>query len=182
MKVVMVLGTPGVGKSAVCSELAQRLQVPHLELTELSGNVTEVDPRALSARSSSILKRHGGGVISSHIVFKPRAVRVMKAIVLRRDPLELIEVLRSRGYDEPKVAENVEAEFIGLIYWEAVRKFGRRFVLQLDVTNRELVEVIELAHRAITGERIREEVDWMSDLPDDRLEKLLRYLSSVTLL
>lgn len=178
---MMLLGTPGVGKSTVGRELASRLGLRLVEVTDLAGGEEEVDPRALSARGGSMLTKHGGGVISSHIVFKPRAVNVTRVIVLRRDPLELIEVLRSRGYDEPKVLENVESEFIGVVHWEAIKKFGERLVLQLNVTNRDLNDVVELALRAVDDVSVGEHLDWLEVLDESRLERLLRYLSSARL-
>ncbi|MCS6788282.1 MAG: AAA family ATPase [Aigarchaeota archaeon] len=178
MLVVMLLGTPGVGKSTVGRALASKLGIRLVELTELAGGDEEVDPRALSARSGALLRRLGGGVVCSHVVFKPRSLEVRRAVVLRRDPLELVGVLRSRGYEERKVRESVEVELIGLVYWEAVRRFGERTVAQLDVTGRSVDEVVDLALQVVKGEYSGERVDWLSSMEESRLEELLRYLSS----
>lgn len=181
MRAYLVAGTPGVGKSTVASGLAERIGALMLELGELADpGELEVHPAKLAARAGARIRREGrDAVIATHIVFKPRGVPVGAVIVLRRSPVRLLEELRLRGYPEEKVLENVEAELLGVVYVEALRKMGEGRVFQIDTTERGAVETIDLAYRALRGEWNGEEVDWLSLLErDGSLQTLLSRLSA----
>jgi adenylate kinase len=175
LKVVLIFGSPGVGKSEVGRIVAERLGLRLIELAELAGG-EEADMRAVSARAGSILRREGG-VVVSHIPFKPRGLMPRRVIVLRRNPLELVEVLRSRGYSREKVRENVEAELIDYVYVRALEIYGPRRTVQIRTSGRTKEEVAERVLRALRGELRSEEVDWIGELEaNGSLEGLLRLL------
>ncbi len=175
MKVVMIFGTPGVGKSEVGRMVAERLGLRLIELAELAGG-EEADMRAVSAKAGSIVRRHGG-VVVSHIPFKPRGLMPGRVVVLRRNPLELIEVLRSRGYSREKIRENVEAELIDLVYVRTLEIYGPRRTVQIRTSGRTKEEVAEKVLKALRGEFRSEEVDWIRELEaDGSLDRLLNLL------
>jgi len=177
----LVAGTPGVGKSAVARLLAERMGVTLIELAELvlPGEL-DVSAARLSARAGRLMRAAGrDAVIASHIVFKPRWATLGGIIVLRRNPLRLLEELRLRGYPEEKVLENVEAELLGVVHHESMRWAGRVRVVQIDTTCRGVWEAVELAYRGLRGEWVGEEVDWASRLEDEgRLYDLIARLSA----
>jgi adenylate kinase len=179
--VYILAGTPGVGKSTVSRALASRMGVWLLELADIVGpRAVEASASALSARAGSMIRRGGrDAVIATHIVFKPRSIPVRAAVVLRRDPYRLLEELAMRGYPEAKVLENVEAELLGIVYWEALSRFGAGRVFQIDTTGRGGEEVVELAYEALTGGWRGEDIDWISRLESEgRLEGLVTRLST----
>lgn len=177
----IVAGTPGVGKSTLATGLAERLDAVVLEVGWL------VDPGEVEARASRLSARAGAwirgrgkdAVIATHIVFKPRGVAVVGGVVLRRNPLRLLVELEQRGYSAGKVLENVEAELLGVVYLEALRKLRGRRVAQIDTTDRGVEEVVELAYSSLRGEWAGEEIDWFSRLErEGRLAELLSRLSA----
>ncbi|GBC71799.1 hypothetical protein HRbin02_01587 [Candidatus Calditenuaceae archaeon HR02] len=181
MRAYLVAGTPGVGKSTVASGLAERIGALMLELGELTDpGELEVHPVKLAARAGARIRREGRDVvIATHIIFKPRSIPIGAVIVLRRSPLRLLEELRLRGYPEEKVLENVEAELLGVVYVDALRKVGEGRVFQIDTTERGAMESVELAHRILRGEWSGDEVDWVSLLErDGSLQGLLSMLSA----
>jgi broad-specificity NMP kinase len=72
-----------------------------------------------------------------------------------------------------KVLENVEAEFVGAVYSDAVRAFGRRNVFQLDVTGIRANAAAGKCLRILEGDWGGDDVDWLSDLPKKQMERLL---------
>ncbi|MEM0444431.1 MAG: AAA family ATPase [Nitrososphaerota archaeon] len=177
----LVAGTPGVGKSTVAPALASRLGAAVLEVRELADpGEFEVQASKLSARAGSWIRRKGqDAVIATHIVFKPRGVSLLGAVVLRRNPVRLIVELEERGYRLEKVLENVEAELLGVVYLEALRKLGRGKVFQFDTTDRSVDEVVELTYKALRGGLAGEEIDWVSRLErEGGLAELLSRLSA----
>ncbi len=164
-----------MGKSEVGRIVAERLGLRLVELAELAGG-EEADMRAVSARAGALLRREGG-VIVSHIPFKPRGLMPRRVVVLRRSPLELVEVLRSRGYGREKVRENVEAELIDLVYVRTLEIYGPRRTVQIRTSGRTKEEVAEKVLKALRGELRSEEVDWIRELEaDGSLERLLDLL------
>jgi adenylate kinase len=62
--------------------------------------------------------------------------------VLRRDPRELEMVLKSRGYSEKKVNENLAAEVLDVCLWDAVNACGEDKVCEIDVSNKTVDDVV----------------------------------------
>ncbi len=155
--------------------MAERLGLRLIELAELAGG-EEADMRTVSARAGALLRREGG-VLVSHIPFKPRGLMPRRVVVLRRNPLELVEVLSSRGYGAEKVRENVEAELIDFVYVRTLAIYGPKRTVQIRASGRTKEEVAEKVLKALRGEFGSEEVDWIAELEaDGSLEELLRRL------
>ena len=188
----MVLGVAGVGKTVFGRALASLLGLKFIDVPELverrklySGYDVEskaylVDLRKLSAAIGSELR--GGGVLASVYAFKPRGVRVSWAIILRVRPTRLLEILRGRGYPDEKIRENVSAELIDQPLVEAIQKFGRRKIVQLDATDVDLESLARRAAEAIKSRTFRQldrKIDWIGELErSGELEELLRFLES----
>jgi adenylate kinase len=190
--VILVLGVAGVGKTVFGRALASLLGLKFIDMPELverrklySGYDVEskaylVDLRKLSAAIGSELR--GGGVLASVYAFKPRGVRVSWAIILRVRPTRLLEILRGRGYPDEKIRENVSAELIDQPLVEAIQKFGRRKIVQLDATDVDLESLARRAAEAIKSRILRQldrKIDWIGELErSGELEELLRFLES----
>ena len=188
--VILVLGVAGVGKTVFGRALASLLGLKFIDVPELverrklySGYDVEskaylVDLRKLSAAAGSELR--GGGVLASVYAFKPRGVRVSWAIILRVRPTRLLEILRGRGYPDEKIRENVSAELIDQPLVEAIQKFGRRKIVQLDATDVDLESLARRAAEAIKSRTFRQldrKIDWIDELErSGELEELLRFL------
>ncbi|MCL7394233.1 MAG: AAA family ATPase [Thaumarchaeota archaeon] len=188
--VILVLGVAGVGKTVFGRALASLLGLKFIDVPELvdrrklySGYDVEskaylVDLRKLSAAAGSELR--GGGVLASVYAFKPRGVRVSWAIILRVRPTRLLEILRGRGYPDEKIRENVSAELIDQPLVEAIQKFGRRKIVQLDATDVDLESLARRAAEAIKSRILRQldrKIDWIGELErSGELEELLRFL------
>jgi adenylate kinase len=188
--VVLVLGVAGVGKTTFGRVLASLLGLKFIDVPELverrklyseydvRSRAYLVDLRRLSAAAGSELR--GGGVLASVYAFKPRGVKVSSVIVLRMRPTRLLEVLRGRGYADEKIRENVSAELIDQPLIEAIQKFGRRRVVQLDATGADLGDLARRAAEAIRSRGLKQldlRIDWISELEGSgELEELLRFL------
>ncbi len=180
---VVVTGTPGVGKTAASSLLAEKLGGVYIDINKFALEndlvvdydehrktfVVDVDAlrQKLSEEVGGLLRKHSVVVAESHLaqhVVKGFEVRVV--FVLRRCPLELVEVLRGRGYSEEKVWENVEAELLDVCLVEALEAFGRNILYEIDCTDRSpedvASEMVIAVRRGVFG-RLRV-VDWVTCL------------------
>jgi len=184
--IVWLAGTPGVGKTTVGRVLSRRLGVNFADLPELvkMTGLGEYDAESDSIMVTAgtvrrIVERHvdGDAVLCSHVVVKIPRKKVV-CIVLRLNPLVLIRRLKMRGYSSVKVLENVESEFVGTVYLDAVRALGRHRVYQLNVTGLRAGVAAGRCLRIVEGGWRGDDVDWLRDLHHAQLERLLSFLAT----
>ncbi|MCS7109898.1 MAG: AAA family ATPase [Candidatus Caldarchaeum sp.] len=178
-------GTPGVGKTTVGKRLAKNLGYEFVDIpafvkqTRIGKRLGAADSFAVDMRIlKQKLSQHveDNTVVSGHLLVRlPR--KQQKCIVLRRNPLKLAESLRRRGYATGKIVENVEAEFLGVVYDDAVKTFGRRRVYQVDTTGRKSFQTSATCLRIVRGESEGDDVDWFRNLEKKELDRLLLFLA-----
>jgi adenylate kinase len=61
--------------------------------------------------------------------------QIAKVVVLRCEPAVLRRRLMARGYSGPKITENLEAELIGTIAFDAYATFGTERTTEYDTTH-----------------------------------------------
>ena len=190
-KLVVITGTPGVGKSTIGRLLAERVGAQYVDLGRLvrdrglyigvdeeDGSLI-VDLKLLAEEVSRLVDSTDGWVVLeghyAHQVVPKNAVYLI--FVLRKNPHQLREELRSRGYREGKISENLEAEILDVCLWEAVELHGREKVYEVDVSDRNPEEVVEELLNAIkagAGGRVGI-VDWLGMLErEGRLHEYFR--------
>jgi adenylate kinase len=189
-KVLVLTGTPGVGKTSIAGLLAQRLGGVLISLSELvrrDGLSIGVDhkrdtliadrERVAEHVGIAIAQAEGYVVVEGHlapdVISKKDAFRVF---VLRRDPDELQAALVKRGYKESKVAENVAAEILDVCLFDAVTAFGEEKICEVDVSRKTPDKVAEELVSAVRdrGKCRIGVVDWLTKLEmEKRLDGFL---------
>lgn len=189
-RVLVLVGTPGVGKSSVSNLLASRLNGVHVNLGKLvkqeglscgldkKRGTLIVDVKKVSKRVRDVVRQSEGYVIvDSHFAMDVVAAEdAFLAFVLRRNPDELQGILKERGFKESKVAENVAAEILDVCLFEAVKAYGEKKVCEVDVSGRTIEDVVEEIICVVNG---RSEcrvsvVDWLTKLElEERLDEFL---------
>jgi adenylate kinase len=163
---ITITGTPGTGKTTVGKLLARKLGLPFYELSKVvkeeglySGydgerEAYEVDYEKLRAFFEDKKEFVAEGLVAHKV---PSDLLV----ILRARPETVVERLKPRGYPEKKLKENAEAERLAVVATEAVEEPLAPKVVHLDTTHRTPQEVVELIEKAIKGEEIFEEIDWL---------------------
>ncbi len=162
--IVALTGTPGTGKSAVARVLESR-GWPVVALDRLLRSDRHFLPRDRTRRTrvvdlgkvgrdlGRLLPPHGGPVILvSHLA---HLLPVRESFVLRCRPGVLGTRLRRRGWSKAKVTENVAAEALDVILWEAVARLGKAHVGEAGTNGRRPEEVASDMEAFLTGERTR---------------------------
>jgi adenylate kinase len=155
-RVILITGTPCVGKTTTAKALAAKLGAEYINLTDFAkaNNLTHeedlerhtfpVDEDKMqetlgltinaSTNSNIIIDGHYASAVTSTqfipIVF-----------VLRRNPKELKAFMEKCGYTGTKMWENLQAEIIDVCLGEAVEVHAGR-VCELDVTGKTVDEVV----------------------------------------
>ncbi|MEM3549760.1 MAG: adenylate kinase family protein [Candidatus Bathyarchaeia archaeon] len=189
--VVLVTGTPCVGKTSVSKLLVDWLDAVYINLTDLAVNENLVlgedmerksiifDEGRVKRRIREIilenLKRnvvvdgHAAGIVPKRFV--------TYAFVLRRDPVELLNFMVKSGFSGRKLWENLASEILDVCLVEALKAYGEGRVCEVNVSGRsvedvasEILEVLKGSKKCRLGI-----VDWLGKLESEgRLEEFLR--------
>jgi adenylate kinase len=179
-KVILITGTPCVGKTTTAKALANKLNAEYINLTDYAKSndlVLEEDterntliideenmPQKLtetinaSEKTTIIVDGHYASAVTSPEL-------VPQVFVLRRDPRELKQFMEKRGYTGTKMWENLQAEIIDVCLGEAIEAHAGR-VCEMDVTGKpveavvaDIVDVLEKRKTCFVGT-----VDWLGML------------------
>lgn len=160
--VIAVSGTPGTGKSIFARALAKKLGAQVIDLNalikkkriyRLDGDGTKIAnlPKMRKEFVRAIRASRGPVVVEgllAHLLPKRYLTHV---VVLRIRPKILKRRLRARGYSKAKTRENVEAEALDVILWEAVQVQGVDRVYEVDTTRLKPSAAVKLFLDALTG-------------------------------
>lgn len=189
-KTLVIVGSPGVGKSSISSLLATHLKGRYINVGDLvkhegldSGldkkrDALIADTERVSERISEIIEEFEGYVIvEGHFAMDVvRAEDVLFAFVLRRNPDELREVLEKRKYTKEKISENVAAEILDVCLFDAVQAYREGKVHEIDVSGKKIEHVVSEIVDVVQGHRKprRAIIDWLMQLElKGRLDEFL---------
>ena len=191
-EVILVTGTPCVGKTSVAKTLAAELDAVYVNLTDLAveenlvlgkdikRNSLIVDEKRVRGRIREIVEKNEkeNFVVDGHYAASvvPEGL-VTKVLVLRRNPLELRKLMEKRGFSEKKLWENLASEILDVCLFEAVNVHGTNKVCEVDVSGRtveeivtEILEILGKPEKCLVGV-----VDWLTELESKgMLEEYLR--------
>jgi len=178
--VILITGTPCVGKTTVAKALTTKLNAQYINLTDYAKQnnlIIEEDPeRCTTVINEEAMQENLGATIDASengtIVIDGHYAaavipeeQVAQVFVLRRNPVELKSFMEKRGYSGSKLWENLQAEIIDVCLGEAVQFHAGR-VCELDATGKtpeqvveEIVEVLEKRISCRVGT-----IDWMGTL------------------
>jgi len=190
-RVILVTGTPCVGKTSVSHLLASKLEAVHVSLGELVEQerlISGVDKirRTLIADMDKVSKRVHEIIENSEcdvIVDGHYAVDVVPSknvhmvFVLRRDPGELRSFMENRGFKGRKLWENLAVEILDVCLRDAVLACGAEKVCEIDASGKTIEEIVESIVLVLEGKKKRRVgiVDWLGKLEEeDRLHEFLK--------
>ncbi|MEM3832887.1 MAG: adenylate kinase family protein [Thermoprotei archaeon] len=184
---ILITGTPGTGKTTFSLYFSEAHDYYYINVNDLAKKYDlflKYDDRRDSyiinidrvrGKIRNLLKRNDDVIIDTHIVdAAPKNIDLV--IVFRLNPIRLLGILKSRGYSEKKIAENVEAELLGICASDAYRRFHNK-VFELDVTDKKPEEIERFIISASKKIVKNQGIEWLTLLNDKDLEELLSYLS-----
>jgi adenylate kinase len=189
-KALVIVGSPGVGKSSISSLLATQLKGRYINVGDLvkdegldSGldkqrDTLIADVERVAERIAEVIEEFEGYVIvEGHFAMDVvRDEDLLFAFVLRRNPDELREVLEKRKYAKEKIAENVAAEILDVCLSDAVQAYHESKVHEIDVSGKKTGNVVSEIIDVVQGHRKprRGIVDWLMQLElKGRLDEFL---------
>ncbi|MFX0058769.1 MAG: adenylate kinase family protein, partial [Candidatus Heimdallarchaeota archaeon] len=130
MKVIVLSGTPGTGKTKISKEIAKLINAKVITLNELAISENFVikydkqrdtsiidEEKIISYLEKRIRSLNNEGleflIIESHFSDIVPDKYIDYAFILRCDPDILRERLKKRGYKKEKIVENIQSEILG---------------------------------------------------------------------
>jgi len=191
-RVILVTGTPCVGKTSVACLLASKLDAFYVNLTELvlhenlvlgkdeeRGSII-IDENRMRRKIREIVEDCDKSevIVDGHytvsVVPKKLTTHVF---VLRRDPVELRKFMEQCSFSRRKLWENLASEILDVCLCEALNVYENGKVCELDVSGKSVEETVNEILNVLNGS---EEchvgvVDWLGKLEsEDLLEEFLR--------
>lgn len=167
--IIALTGTPGCGKTTLSKLLAKKLGFNLLELNKkikekklYSGYDKKrgtyiIDPTKVRRFVNRETKKEDW-IIDSHL---SHFLNVDFVIVLRCNPEELKKRLKIKKWKKDKIEENVEAELIGVISYEARKK--HKLVFDVDTTGKGVNKVVETIEDILKrkGDKYKSAINWI---------------------
>src|SRR3989338_4410358 len=126
--IIIVIGTPGTGKTYLAKKLARYLNYQYIDVKKLlkkNNLLINYDFKAKKMNKlliALITKSKNNLFIDSHLAHYLPKKYVNLCIVCKCDLKELKKRLVKRGYSKQKIRENLDAEIFDVCYIEAVER------------------------------------------------------------
>jgi adenylate kinase len=156
-RVILVTGTPCVGKTTVAQQLTTRLNALYINLTDFAEthNLTmgeDTERKTIVVDEQKMLKEMRqtidttetpviivDGHYAAAVVPKNYVTRIF---VLRRNPIELRGFMEKCGFSDTKLWENLASEILDVCLVEALREHEKEKVCELDITGKTAEAVV----------------------------------------
>ena len=166
---IVITGNPGVGKHTITKKISEILNFPIIDINivakdlglfEKNENTNDVDTQKLAniLREKELDEKIVVGHLAPYVLEKNQ-VKII--IILRRNPYDLESVYKERKYSEIKIKENTGSEILGIITHDTIEKFEEK-AFQIDVSEKNIQEVVERVLEIISKKEGNEEVDWLN--------------------
>ena len=181
MCVMVITGNPGVGKHTVSRYIAERTKLPILDISKIAKDaglyeknscgdgkdiINDIDTEKLEKILEKILEKedNSNAIIVGHLApYVLKKNQVKTAIVLRRNPYDLIPVYKDRRYSDKKIRDNTSSEILGIIANDAVKKFEEK-TFQINATGKTVEETAQKIMGIFDGDvnnNCNQQVDWL---------------------
>jgi adenylate kinase len=193
MQILIISGTPGTGKTTVSNNISNYIEAKVISLNELAISENLIE-KYDTKRDTSVIndekvinflinliedyKKEDPEflIIESHFSDIVPEQFINFVIILRCDPDELYERLKTRGYKKEKIRENVQSEILGNCVNYFINKPLNVPILEIDTTNNSIDSITKTVIDILTNtielkNFYAGKVDWLEKLAmEDRLQ------------
>jgi adenylate kinase len=185
-RVILVTGTPCVGKTSVARLLTAKLDALYINLTDLAlkdnlvlgkdeqRNSIIIDEARMRKRIREIIEKTDKKdvVVDGHYAVNVVPSKLVTFVfVLRRDPVELRKFMKQCGFSEPKLFENLASEILDVCLVDALNVGGEGRTCELNATGKSAQDVVDgmMEVMADSSKCCVGIVDWLGKLENEGL-------------
>jgi broad-specificity NMP kinase len=185
-RIILVTGTPCVGKTAAARDLTVKLDALYINLTDLAlrdnlvlgkdkkRDTIIIDEAKMRKKVCDVIQKtdKNNVVVDGHYAVNvvPKSL-VTIVFVLRRDPVELRKHMEKCGFPEPKLMENLASEILDVCLVDALNAGHAGRTCELNVTGKKTEEIVKAMLNAIAdpSKCCVGVVDWLGKLENEGL-------------
>ena len=168
---LIITGNPGVGKHTTAEVFMrgdseyQLIDINKIAMEkgfveEYEGGF-EVDTKRLKKEIQGLISENT--VVVGHLApYVFDELDIDFAIVLRKNPYQLIEIYKERTYQESKIKQNSGSEVLGVIANDAISSFGKEKTFEINTTDKTPDEVVRMINELIKTRKGGDVVDWLT--------------------
>ena len=166
---LVLTGNPGVGKHTTASEIMKQntmYEIIDINNLAIELGLTEKAKETLGVYVAELKIKMKQKISNNSLIVGHLAPYVLDesdvdvAIVLRKNPMDLIKVFKNRGYSKEKIKSNTASEFIGVTFNDSISSFGEEKTFQIDTTNKTPEQVTSIIDKIVNGKNKGDIVDW----------------------
>ena len=189
MKIILISGTPGCGKTSVSKLISERIDCKTISLNELviskkftidydkTRETYVADFKKLLPYVKKLIKAYKKQdlkflIIEGHFsdIIPKRYIDYV--IILRCHPDKLRQRLKERGYKENKILENLQSEILGDSANYFMQKKIKLPIYEVDTSNLTIETTVEIIinlifNRIDDNNYIIGKVDWLEELSEN---------------
>jgi adenylate kinase len=180
-RVILITGTPCIGKTTVAKQLTAELNALYINLTDFANKhsltlgkdnerkTSVIDEEKMRVKIGETIDaaEKTNIVVDGHYAAAVVPKRyVTRIFVLRRNPIELRRFMEKCGFSGAKLWENLASEILDVCLVEALHEHEKKKVCELDVTgktaesvSREIIAILAERKKCLVGC-----VDWLGML------------------
>ena len=169
--VLVLTGNPGVGKHTISKKLAEILGYEIVDINKeaieegMQKQNDSVDVDVEKTQRMLKEKISDKSLIVGHLApFVVSKESVSMAIVLRKNPYELIQIYEKRNYSNKKKNDNLGSEILGVVAYDSIEKFGEDKTFQVDTTSLLVEEITKKIETIINGTSKGDTIDWLTEI------------------
>jgi len=184
-RVILITGTPCVGKTTVAKQLTAKLDALYINLTEFAERhsltlgedkerkTTIIDEERMRQKLAETINATDNAniIIDGHYASAVTPPNLTTHVfILRRNPKELKQLMQKCGFEGAKLWENLSAEILDTCLIEAIQTQQGK-VCELDATGKtveetvsDITDVLEKGKKCYSGI-----VDWLGMLEKEGL-------------
>jgi adenylate kinase len=188
-QVIAISGTPGTGKTAVGTLLAQHLQTEIIELGQVIKEQQfhygeDVERGTLIADieslqdylSNRIQKTEKLLIVIGHFADLVPKELLKVLVVLRCHPVTLAHRLSDRQWSSKKIVENIQAEILGECTSQSLANQDYNQIFEIDTSDSTIEEVVALIKKILAGEGNQftvGKISWLSTLSPQLIHEIM---------
>jgi adenylate kinase len=179
--VILITGTPCVGKTTTAKQLAQKLNADYINLTEYTTTnnltlgedkkrqTTIINEKATKQKlTQTINNTHNPNIIidGHYAAAVTPKHHVTHVFVLRRNPIELRKLMEKNDYRNTKLWENLAAEILDTSLTEALQEQNKNKIGQIDTTTKTTETIVNEILNIINKNKkcTLNKIDWLGTL------------------
>ena len=197
MKIIVISGTPGTGKSSISKKIEKLVKCETISLNDLvlienfnvkydaKRKTQVIDTERLLPYLIDLIERLKEEnldylIIEGHFSDILPEAYIDYAIILRCDPDVLSARLKERNYSDEKIIENLQAEILGNCANYFIQKNLKSSIYEIDTTYLTIESIAKIVINDIVenhnaGKHLVGKIDWLEKVfQEDRMDEFFK--------